>query len=215
MAAKGRSLLYRIIASLYIREASAETLQVLSMKEVAAALGGLGADMGRFSAPADDIGQKLLLDELAEEYAALFILPGGVSPYESVRLKGLLCQDPEWKVREFYEKFGVIMRDDSSIFSDHIGMEFDFMSYLSGKESAALSVKDEADAGRWRAAQREFFGEHINKVAQGFLDELDKCAFHPFYKAVAALTRKFIQMECEDLLALEPVDGLPAEASPV
>ena len=215
MDAKGRSLLYRIIASLYLKEASADTLHILSMKDVAEALGGLGADMGKFSAPMDDMGLKRLLDELAEEYAALFILPGGVSPYESVRLKGLLCQGPEWQVREFYEKFGVKMRKDSNIFCDHIGMEFDFMSYLSGKESAALSAKDEADASRWQAAQREFFSGHINKLAQGFLDELDKCAFHPFYKEVSSLTRKFIQMEGEELLELEPADGQPEEAFPV
>lgn len=211
MAAKGRSLLYRILASLYLREVSAETLQILSSKEVSEVLDGLGADTDNLSGPEDNDGQKRFLDELAEEYTALFILPGGVSPYESVRLKGLLCQDPEWKVREFYKRFGVVMREGSSIFSDHIGLEFDFMSYLAGKESAALSAKDEEDASGWQEVQREFFKDHINKWVHVLLDELDRCALYPFYREVAVLTRRFMNIEGTDLLTERPAGGPPAQ----
>ena len=213
MDAKGRSLLYRLLASLYLKEASDETLQILSSKEIVEALEGLGVDAGKLSGPADHDGQKRFLDVLAEEYTALFILPGGVSPYESVRLKGLLCQDPEWKAREFYKRFGVIMREGSSIFSDHIGMEFEFMSYLADKESAAWAAKDEQGAGAWREAQQEFFREHINKWVHMFMDELDKCAWHHFYKEVSVFTRKLIEIECEDLLTAKPASGPPVEAS--
>lgn len=216
MAAKGKSLLYRILASMYLREPSAETLRILSAKEVVETLDGLGVDTGKLCGPADNNErQKRFLDELAEEYTALFILPGGVSPYESVRLKGLLCQDPEWKVREFYKRFGVVMREGSSIFSDHIGMELDFLSYLADKEAAAWGAKDEEDARGWQEARREFFGEHMNKWVNGFTDELDKCAFHPFYREVSALTRKLMEIEGAELLTERPQDGPAAETSPV
>ncbi len=216
MAAKGKSLLYRILASMYLKEATAETLRILSAKEVVETLDGLGVDTGKLSGPADNNErQKRFLDELAEEYAALFILPGGVSPYESVRLKGLLCQDPEWKVREFYKRFGVVMREGPSIFSDHIGMELDFMSYLADKEAAAWGAKDEVDARGWQEARQEFFGEHMNKWVNGFLTELDKCAFHPFYKEVSVLTRKLMEIEGTELSTERPEDGPAAQISPV
>jgi anaerobic sulfite reductase subunit A len=215
MAAKGKSLLYRILASLYLKEATAETLRILSTKEVVETLDGLGVDTGKLCTPAEDNeGQKRFLDELVEEYTALFILPGGVSPYESVRLKGLLCQDPEWKVREFYKRFGVVMREGSSIFSDHMGMELDFLSYLADKEAAAWGANDEEGARGWLEGRREFFDEHMSKWVNGFTDELDRCAFHPFYREVSALTRKLMEIEGAELLTERPQDGPAVEPSP-
>lgn len=213
MAARGRSLLYRILASLYLRESTAETINILSSKEVAEVLGGLGVDTGKLSGPDGADGQRRYLDELAEEYAALFILPGGVSPYESVRLKGLLCQDPEWKAREFYKRFGVVIREGSSIFSDHIGMELDFMSYLSGKEAEAWAANDEEGAKRFEKARQEFFGAHINMWVGRFLEELDKCAFHPFYREVSVFTRKLMEIENGDLLSERPSEVAAPEAT--
>ncbi|MEW6410063.1 MAG: molecular chaperone TorD family protein [Nitrospirota bacterium] len=190
--ARGRSYVYRLLAMLFLRELTAELLTTLKGKEVMGALKDLGVDMGDIFF---DIPQEELLDALAEEYAALFIVPGGISPYESVRLKGLLCQESEWEVREFYRRCGLIVREGCPVLSDHLGMELEFMGYLTEKESKAWGDKDEKGAMEWCSLQGEFFTEHINKWVFSLLKDLKRYAFHPFYKEVVILAQRFLEVE--------------------
>jgi len=46
--------------------------------------------------------------------------------------------------------------------------------------------------------QKEFFASHLDKWVFSFLKDMDKCAFHPFYKEVSKLTRSFLDVEKED-----------------
>ncbi|MBI5326714.1 MAG: molecular chaperone TorD family protein [Deltaproteobacteria bacterium] len=194
--AQSRSNVYRLFSMCYINEVTSEFLKTLKSKNVMNSLSEFGVDFSKilFDAP-----EEKLLDILAGEYAALFIVPGGIPPYESVRLKGLLCQEPEWKVREFYKRCGLTVRDDCKIFSDHLGMELEFMGYLTDKEAKAWGDKDEKTAAEWLNLQKEFFANHLNKWVFGFLNDMDKCAFHPFYKEVARLTKTFLEVEKQDL----------------
>ena len=194
VAAKGRSSLYHLLSLFYLKEVSSEFLIQIKSKEIINSLNDIGIDfaMGSFELP-----EEKLLDELSQEYAALFIVPGGLPPYESVRLKSLLNQEPAWKTEEFYKRCGLIIKDNCKIFPDHLGMELEFMAYLSDKESAARQDKDEKAAAEWGNLQKEFFSNHINKWVFGFLDDLDRFAFHPFYKEVAKLTKGFLETERE------------------
>lgn len=194
LAAKGRSTVYHLLAMLYLKETSPELLAILKSKEVIESLNELGSD---FNSILSDKLQETLLDELSQEYAALFIVPGGLPPYESVRLKSLLNQEPAWKTEEFYKRCGLIIKEDCKTFPDHLGMELEFMAYLSDKESAARQDKDEKAAAEWGNFQKEFFSNHINKWVFGFLDDLGRFAFHPFYKEVAKLTKGFLETERE------------------
>lgn len=195
-AAKSRSNVYHLLSMLYIKEVSPELLSVLKSKEVIDSFIDIGCDFSRIF---EDIPQDKLIDELAGEYAALFIVPGGIPPYESVRLKGLLCQEPEWEVREFYKRCGLIVKEDTKIFSDHLGMELEFMAYLADKEADAWKNNGEKTAGQWSSMQKEFFTSHLDKWVFSFLKDMDKCAFHHFYKEVAKLTRGFLETEKEEL----------------
>lgn len=195
-AAKSRSNVYHLLSMLYIKEVSPELLSVLKSKEVIDSFIDIGCD---FSLIFEDIPHDKLIDELAGEYAALFIVPGGIPPYESVRLKGLLCQEPEWEVREFYKRCGLIVKEDTKIFSDHLGMELEFMAYLADKEADAWENNGEKTAGQWSSMQKEFFTSHLDKWVFSFLKDMDKCAFHPFYKEVAKLARGFLETEKEEL----------------
>ena len=196
VSAKGRSSLYHLLSLFYIKEASSEFLTQIKSKEIIDSLNGIGVDFGRvlFELP-----EEKLLDTLAQEYAALFIVPGGIPPYESVRLKDLLNQEPAWKTEEFYKRCGLIIKEGCKTFPDHLGMELEFMAYLSDKESAALKDNNEKAAIEWGNLQKDFFSNHINKWVFGFLDDLDRFAFHPFYKEVARLTKGFLETEKEGL----------------
>jgi TorA maturation chaperone TorD len=195
VAAKGRSNVYHLLAMLYLKEASPELLTILKSREIIESLNELGSD---FKDILSNKQQEILLDELSQEYAALFIVPGGIPPYESVRLKDLLNQEPAWKTEEFYKRCGLIIKEDCKTFPDHLGMELEFMAYLSDKESTAWEEKDEKAAAEWNNLQKEFFSNHINKWVFGFLDDLDRFAFHPFYKEVAKLTKGFLETEREE-----------------
>lgn len=196
--AKGRSNVYHLLARIYLKELTPDVLTALRGKEVKETLKELGMDIGQ--ALPDNQGDNKLLDELATEYAALFIVPGGIPPYESVRLKGLLCQEPERKVREFYKRCGLTLKEDCKIFSDHLGMELEFMGYLADKEAEAWKNDGEESAVEWVNLQREFFSNHLDKWVFAFLKDLDMCAFHPFYKGLGRLTRGFLEMERDELM---------------
>lgn len=138
----------------------------------------------------------ILLNELAEEYAALFLVSGGLPPYESVRLKGLLSQEPTIEVEEFYKICGLVLKDEwRKIFPDHLGLELEFMGYLCDREAEARG----SDDNTWQDYQREFFEKHLGLWVFDYLDDLYKCVFHPFYKEVVDLTREFLQSESEYL----------------
>ena len=134
------------------------------------------------------------MNELAEEYAALFIVSGGLPPYESVRLKGLLYQEPSAEVEEFYKKCGLILKEEwKKIFPDHLGLELKFMGYLCDREA------EDSTNNTWQDYQREFFDNHLGRWVFDYLGDLYKCVFHPFYKEMVELTRGFLESEKEYL----------------
>jgi TorA maturation chaperone TorD len=177
-----------------LKEVDPGLLAAMKGEEIAEAFEELDPDMrGILNEP----DPAKLLNDLAEEYAALFIVPGGISLYESTRIHGMLNQKPSWEVEEFYRRCGLVVRQECSILPDHLGMEFDFMGYLAGKEAAAMRSADEEHAVLWRGMQENFFCSHIDPWAFALLRDLRKLAFHPFYKAVGSLAIQFLETEKE------------------
>lgn len=194
--AEGRSHVYHLLANLYLKEITPEVLTLLEDKELIDVLVGLGLELNQLL---PDTNQEKLLNELSEEYAALFIVSGGILPYESARLKGLLCQEPTSEVEDFYRRCGLIVREDCHVLPDHLGMELEFMSYLARKESEAWKKGDERAASRWFRHQREFFTNHITMWVFDFLVDLMSCTLHPFYREIGRLTQRFLETEKEYL----------------
>jgi TorA maturation chaperone TorD len=195
-AARARASVYHLLSMVYIKEVSADFLKALRDNGLKTTLGELGVDTDKML---PDTPEGELLDALAEEYAALFIVPGGIPPYESARLKGMLCQEPETKVRAFYKRVGLNFKMDSKIFADHLGLELEFMWFLADNEAAAFENNDKKEALRWRALQKEFFVGHINNWVFRFLGDLDMCARHPFYSEMSRLTRGFLELDKKEL----------------
>lgn len=198
--AGARSLVYSLLARVYLEEVTSEFLSTLKNEKIATSLLELGMDLSK-SLPDEEGKQKDQLDGLAEEYAALFLLPGGLSPHESAQVKGLLCQEPEQEARAFYKKVGIDYPADSKVFADHLGTELEFMAFLSEKEAVALEKGEEEEASRWHELQKEFFKSHVESWMFQYLDDLDSNAYHPFYKDMSVLTRNFLESEEGDLVA--------------
>jgi TorA maturation chaperone TorD len=199
--AVSRCRVYRLFSSLLMKEVDPGMLAALKSDGIADALGELAPGI-RDILDSGEPGKQL--DELAEEYAALFIVPGGIPPYESVRLHGMLNQKPSWEVEEFYRSCGLVVKDECRMLPDHLGMELEFMGYLAVKEADARGLGDEKETLKWSGFQAEFFQGHIRPWAFDFLRDLQRLAFHPFYRGIADLTLRFLEAEQEHL-------GLPNE----
>lgn len=193
---ESRSSVYRLLSAFFMKEADSGLLSALQDADVAGALGELDPDIRRLLF---DPEPKKLLDELADEFAALFLVPGGIPPYESVRIHGMLNQKPSWEVEEFYRCCGLAVREESRMLPDHLGMELDFLGRLAAREAEARRQGDDALAAKWACLQAEFFQNHIAAWAFVFLRDLERLAYHPFYKTAGSLTRRFLETEKEYL----------------
>jgi TorA maturation chaperone TorD len=216
LSAMSRGNVYLLLSRLYSGEADRELVEWLRSEEAVSALDSLGVDVAKMvPCPAEgsakgspegspqvyNDGLEEIIDELAEEYTGLFVLPGGLSPYESVRITGQFCQEPEWQVRKFYQDSGLVINDDRKIFADHIGAEFGFMGFLAEKEFASWDSGDGEEALKYHGLQAEFFNAHLSGWTFAFLDDLERLAEHKFYKEVAVLTRRFLELEKQELVA--------------
>ena len=161
LTSRSRANVYVLLSRLFSSEVDDPLLEWLSSEETLSTLASLNVDTSPLATchvKEDSPEKEDLLDDLAAEYAALFILPGDLSPYESVRLKGQLCQEPEWKVRQFYLDCGLVVKENTKIFADHIGAELGFLAYLAEKEADALDSGDDEAVEKWQDAQSGFFG---------------------------------------------------------
>ncbi len=116
------------------------------------------------------------------EFARLFLLPGGVKPYESVYRgdEPLLMRDPWIRVKAFYQRCGWSLRD-SALPEDHCAVELSFMAHLIFEDQ-----HDEA---------RAFFTQHvITWMPQLFRDVIDN-PHAEFYRSVAEFGLTFLDAE--------------------
>ncbi len=124
--------------------------------------------------------------ELQKAYARLFLLPGGVHPYESIYLgnQNLLMDKPWEKVRQFYRNLG-LEKDTAELHpEDHIAVELGFMSSLAYMTAAA----GKGSRQDLLAIQCEFLIAHLNRWAyQLACDIRGKCCGEDFYWLVSEL----------------------------
>ena len=195
--ALARGNTYKLLSIAFIRELTPESIDVFRGSDMAEILRELGEGFGREFYNRDE---QELLKELAEEYAALFIMPGGVNPTESVARSGLYMQTFAGQVTRFYRKCSFTLPDDFKGFPDHIGIELEFMSHLAKNEAGAYR---ENKADGWVALQKEFLQEHLSRWAADFAGGVAKYTRQPFYREMARLLYEFIRSEAEELMVYQ------------
>lgn len=134
------SVYFRLMGSLLYNEPSAASINMLIDEDLFVEL-PYAADN-----PTAAAGQKLLLewlkssdpedlaDKAKSDYMKLFIGPGKVlsPPWGSVYLNSerLLFNEETLLVRQFYEKYGMMLKKKHHEPDDHIGIEFEFIAHL-------------------------------------------------------------------------------------
>lgn len=140
--------------------------------------------------------EKTAADHIMKtEYVRLFIMAGGIRPYESVYRgnEPLLMREPWLEVKEFYRRNGLVLENPGMHPEDHASVEFSFMAYL---------IENGGDL----IEQREFFNKHLSTWLPQVCDDLNKHEHADFFKEMAVYATKFLDDETKFFLSIEKED---------
>jgi TorA maturation chaperone TorD len=202
-----RSTIYGFLAAIYRQEASADLLQHIKDPQFLGVLTKLGIELnnGFFKKP-----EKKLLEDLAVEYARLFLGPGKhISPHESVHHKredaqwGQLWGEATVEVKKIIASSGLEYTSEYQGLPDHISVELEFMQQVILREAQAWEEEDDKTALLCREHEKKFVDEHLFCWIPDFCEKVIKAAELPFYREMARLTRTFIEFEKEELNKLK------------
>ena len=138
--------------------------------------------------------EALLLD-----YTRLFLGPNHIAakPYGSIWLEGQnsVMGDSTMAVQALYAQGGFDMSDDFREVPDHIAVELEFLYLLIYRENEAQR-NGQADALRENAELRKRFLEHhLGRWVVLFAAAVKAGAQSSYYRQLAELTERFVNME--------------------
>lgn len=204
-AAAARAELYSFLTTLLMREVTADVLDALRRPEAVASLTPLGADFwSELDRMERELGREGVVEELACEFARLFIGPGPlIHPYESLHREDAkertLWGPAASEVKRFIEAHGLSLGEESGGIPDHIGIELDFMARLSRAEAEALEAGDAERADAARESRLVFFRDHVGKWVPAFCAQVEEQAQAALYRDVARILRTMVEVEQEEL----------------
>lgn len=192
---QAQSGLYTLMARCLEAEVDAELLALLR-GPLSETLSELGLE------PGGDIAggqEEQVLADLAEEFAALFVVPGAVMPYRSVFETGRFFQPQADLATAAYREAGFEFRNlHSGEFPDHVGVMLAFVGRLLARQAEALEAGDTASAEEWHRRRVRFLRTQIGPWVVGWSRRARGCARHPFYGAILELVEKVVWADiCE------------------
>ncbi len=200
--ARIRSNVYGFLSSMFREEITAERLRQLKAPVIKEALAEMGFQYDIFSQK----GQDELLEDLAVEYARLFLGPAKhISPHESIHHRR---DDGDWgshwgastvDVKQFIETAGLEYKQEYTGMPDHISVELEFMKEAAGREAQAIEEKDWEGALYCQKMEKKFLCDHLIKWIPAFCDQIMSQAEISFYGELAEVTKEFITLEFEEI----------------
>ena len=197
-----RSTIYGFLAAIYRQEVSSDLLQQIKDPQFLGVLTKLGIELnnGLFKKP-----EKELLEDLAVEYARLFLGPGKhISPHESVHHKmegvqsGQLWGELTAEVKKIIESSGLEYKTEYTGLPDHISVELEFMQQVILREEQAWQADDKDMVLLCLENEKKFIKEHLVRWVPIFCEKVIQEAELPFYREMAGLTKKFIEFERDE-----------------
>jgi putative dimethyl sulfoxide reductase chaperone len=201
--AEHRSSIYGFLAAIYRQELTSELLQQMKDRRFQEILSTLGIELtnGFFKKP-----EKELLENLAVDYAYLFIGPGKhISPHESVHHQkegvqsGQLWGELTTEVKRIIESSGLEYKSEFTGMPDHISVELEYMQHVVEREAQAWEADDDQTALLCLKNEKQFVDEHLLGWVPDFCEKVIEAAESPFYREMARLTRSFIEFEQKEL----------------
>ena len=201
--AEHRSNIYGLLAAIYRREMTSDLLKQLKDPPILEVLSNLGIELnnGFMKKPEHE-----LLEDLAVEYARLFLGPGKhISPHESVHHQR---DDGQWgqlwglstaELKKEIESAGLSYQAEYTGLPDHISVELEFMQQVTLAEEKAWEDGDRNLALVCLEKENEFIEEHLARWVPIFCEKVIKEAELSFYREMAGLTQKFLEFEKEEI----------------
>ena len=186
-----RSGLYGFLATVFRSEPTQTQIKGMKSSSFQEALGEL--DFGFL-----DNNEEELVQELAVEYTALFLGPGGhVSPHESVQVEegGQLLGETATIVRKYIEACGFEYDPEYHGLPDHISTELEFLAEVTRREAVAWQERKFDKTFNCLEFEREFLELHPGRWIPAFCDKVLERAELPFYRRIVELTRDFLKEE--------------------
>lgn len=170
---------------------------------VSKAIGGEGLQIWGQALRSD-----LLASELSTAYSQAFLRPGPQGspllasayfrpaiPTEGGSAMTLSHGPAAEAVEAAYREAGLVVGGDGPIAPQHLSVELQFMQHCAAREAAAWGDGDPGRAAPWRRRQSRFLSDHLRQWAGGLADELTRAEAHPYYRALADLTVRFLSAD--------------------
>lgn len=225
-----RKVLYAFLTRAYATEVTIDYLRELSEKQVLFVASAedpevRGTELAEgFKQLADYILSYKARDlesvrlELAVEFAGIFLGVRRLPPHpsESVYMTEgqLVMQKPRDDVLKVYRSMGVDRANNFAEPEDHIALELQFMTYMCEKTNTALKEGNLTYAKKCLEVQRDFLDEHLGKWVPRLVTDILKSAKGDFYKAVAKITRGYVEMDKKVVAELMGSLVLPSGPEP-
>ena len=157
---------------------------------------GLQFDDVFLFAPEDE-----LVDILAEEFTALFVAPGCISPYASVFETGTMFKEQTDKAILAYHQAGWDYKHRySGEFPDHIGTMLGFYSILCARESEFLQAGEIETADKIKAQRQTFLIEQLGNWGPGWCHLASQAATIMFYKQILSMIEQMLWSELSQMV---------------
>ena len=132
-------------------------------------------------------------EELAVEYARLFIGPKNppAIPFASFYLSesGSLMSDVTIDVRKRYLDAGMAVRALYSTPDDHIGIEIEFLEYLTERVVELLDREEQEAASRFFGMREDFLKNHFSRWVPEFAEKIATATSSDFYRGAALMLK--------------------------
>ena len=196
---QGELYFYRLLSQIFSVEPSAELLQQIGgiepLNRTDEVLRGIRQMVDSVKRNAGRIEEYQ--EELSVEFARLFLGPikPVAIPYASYYLSEsrLLNTEETLEVRRKYLESGMAIKELFSVPDDHIGIELEFLCYLTSEIICAQEVGDQERVRALKIARDEFANGHFLRWVPVFADRLvTDSGGDEFFKGAALLLRGVI-----------------------
>ena len=194
---KIRSDCYRFLSACFYLPEKDLFLKEGLLSNLTATLKQIFPDASVFSAAMEDNIKQYSDEDLAAEYAKLFVGPSELiaAPYGSVYLDGerRVMGDSTMEVIKLYEEEGLGRDENFKELPDHVAVELEFMSFLIYKEIEALRKNDFKTALAYVEKQEGFLHGHLRQWLPLLCEKIKEGTGNLFYRAVADCVSTFIR----------------------
>jgi len=202
-SAKLRSNIYRLLATIFREEPTEALIKELRDPRLAGVFLEIEVDLGEvfYNLPESEV-----IEILGLEFARLFIGPGShISAHESIFSEVDSGMSALWgvktvEVKNFIETAGLEYKPEFTGVPDHISVELEFMQKLVEWEAGKWNQKDRESAEYCLSTQRMFLEQHLLCWLPQLCDQIMAQAKIPFYRAMAELTRNYMEFEQQSIV---------------